>query len=198
MARMRVVSPPQSVLTSISEPVDIANKKQLKEVGKLLLDMEETLLTHEDPPGVGLAAPQVGVGLRIYLALLDDLKNVVAFINPEFVELSPEVDTSKAAEKALEGCLSLPTFYGPVKRHVWVTVKFLTVDLKKLRKEPLTKDMLQEKVMKLQEFESRIMQHEMDHINGRLFTSRLIEQNAQLYQVENRDGEEVFVPVELK
>lgn len=194
---MKVISPPNPVLLGTARNVDLDNKNSLKTLGQLLLDMEETLLLHEDPPGVGLAAPQVGVDLRIYLALINELQVVESFINPEFVEMSEEMDTSKTAEKALEGCLSLPSFYGPVRRHLWVKVHYWSVDLDKLKAKRSVKECLIEKTEIYKEFEARIMQHEMDHINGTLFTARLIEQKGQLYQLEIRNGEEVFVPIKL-
>jgi peptide deformylase len=103
-------------------------------------------------PGVGLAAPQVGVLDRIFVWEVDDDLGVV--INPEIVERSPETETSD------EGCLSLPGLTYPVERSVSVTVEALD---ERGRPFVRTADGLL----------ARVFQHEIDHLDGVLFVDRL-------------------------
>ena len=111
--------------------------------------MEETMF-HAN--GVGIAAPQVGLNDRVALALVDN-KKVIVLINPEIIE------ASEAMEIGEEGCLSLPGLWGRVKRHKKVTVKMQNFNGEKV-------------VMKFTGFNARIMQHEIDHLNGGLYIDR--------------------------
>ncbi len=205
MAVMKVVQAPAEVLNQVAKRVTF------KEAGlkKLLLDMEETLLKHEDPPGVGLAAPQVGVSLRIFVARIgfsqmkdEDLPgHVEVFINPEILKVSGDSSKSKEGRKTAEGCLSLKDYYGDVNRGTKVKIKYENVDLNQLRSENSgvrIQNLVKEKEKIYEDLEARIMQHEMDHLEGRLFTMRVLEQGEELYRVEkDKKGREVFVPVEI-
>ncbi len=131
------------ILRQVSKPVPQITKKTMK----LIKDMEVALDLEK---GVGLAAPQVGENVRIFLALLDG-KRLTAMINPEFLGHS---ETLACAE---EGCLSLPGEWGQVERFTEVTIRFLDT-----KGRPNT--------LKLKDFNARIVQHEMDHLDGILFT----------------------------
>ena len=202
MAKLPVVQAPAEVLNKISKPVNFKEKN----LRQLILDMVETLEKHNDPPGVGLAAPQIGVNLRIFMALLgtngeeNDLKNghIEIFINPEILNSSDQLVSSKDRRTA-EGCLSLKRYYGQVIRSPKVSVKYQTLDISKLKNsskstnfEPL------QKTSTFTGFEARIMQHEIDHLNGRLFTSRVLEQQGKLYLISNQKGEETWEEVSLE
>ena len=105
--------------------------------------------------GVGLAAPQVGRLDRLFVCqVVDDEPRV--FINPELVETSLEEIAYE------EGCLSLPGLYGDIVRPRLITVQAVDLDGK-----PFT--------MRADGFLSRVIQHEMDHLNGILFPDRLPE-----------------------
>ena len=134
------------ILRRVSDPVKAVTKKILK----LIKDMEEAM---EKEKGVGLAAPQVGENVRVILVLLDQKKQV-PMINPEILSHS---NTIASAE---EGCLSLPGVWGQVERFTEVTVRFLDT-----RGHPNT--------IKLAGFNARVVQHEIDHINGILFTDHV-------------------------
>lgn len=127
-------------------------------VQKLIDDMIETMHAAN---GVGLAAPQVGVPLRV-IVVQEYLKNeegelrprkVIALINPEIVKASGEYETE-------EGCLSLPGYVGTIKRAEKVTVKGLNRQGKEVR-------------IKADGLLAEAFQHEVDHINGILFFDHL-------------------------
>lgn len=109
--------------------------------------------------GVGLAAPQIGRLERLFVChVADDEPRV--FINPELVETSLEEITYE------EGCLSLPGLYGEIIRPRMVTVQALDLDGK-----PFT--------MRTDGFLSRVVQHEIDHLNGILFPDRMPEKRKE-------------------
>ena len=121
-------------------------KKVTKGILKLLLEMEETLI---EAKGAGIAAPQVGRSERICLAILD--KKVIPLINPHITWRS---DTTAIAE---EGCLSLPDVWINVSRPTEIVVEFMAPNGKKLE-------------LKLSGFDARVVQHEVDHLEGILIT----------------------------
>ena len=123
----------------------------------LIDDMIETMRA---APGVGLAAPQVGLSDRLIVVeyALDDEKEdapkkLFVVINPEIKEMSDET------EVGVEGCLSVPGFQGEVERSLAVTVKGLN-----RHGQPMK--------VKAKGWLARIFQHEIDHINGVVFTDR--------------------------
>lgn len=144
--------PHNTILRAISEPIGKPDKK----LKKLIKDMENTMF---DLNGVGIAAPQVGVNLRLALARLnvDTPHEIIAIlINPEISNLSEEMTATD------EGCLSLPRQWGPTPRH-----KSLTVTFDNLRGGVQT--------LHLTDFNARVIQHEVDHLNGILFIDRAYE-----------------------
>ena len=129
-----------------------------KDLKTLLDDMVETM---RDAPGVGLAAPQLGLSDRIIVVeyyeheedeeIEDAPKKVWAVINPEIVQASEE------KTMGVEGCLSIPGLVGEVERHAEIQVKGLNKHGKPIK-------------IKAQGWLARIFQHEIDHLNGILFT----------------------------
>ena len=130
-------------------------EKVTKDVQKFVKDMKQTLKASEN--GVGLAAPQVGSNMRILLAHINE--KPVTFINPEITWKSDEVETME------EGCLSVPGIEVAVTRPVSIIVKYLD-----------EKGRDQER--KLEDFSARIVQHEMDHLNGILIVDYQQDQSA--------------------
>jgi peptide deformylase len=124
-------------------------------VQKLIDDMIETMHEYH---GVGLAAPQVHEGLRLFVALLDDepdsKSEATAVINPEIVPVGD------AIAEGWEGCLSIPDIRGMVPRHTSIVVRGLDRDGRP-RELPLTN------------FAARVAQHETDHVDGVLFFDRM-------------------------
>lgn len=139
-------------LRQISQPV----KKIDKSIQKLIKDME---ITMEKGNGCGLAAPQVDVLKRVIVVLLNqqtDQEIILPMVNPEIVfhSDSTEIDT--------EGCLSIPEYFDEVERYTDIVVKFLD---KKGR----------EQMLKLSDLNARVVQHEIDHLNGVLFVDKIVE-----------------------
>jgi peptide deformylase len=148
-----------------------------KKVVQIVNDLKETLATQKDPEGVGLAAPQIGKNLKIFVVSFD--KTDLSIINPEVVSVSSQLtDDSGKKDQIMEGCLSLPHFYGPLKRAKSLTIKYLT-------------EKGEEKTQKFEGFLAQIIQHEMDHLKGILFVDRLIEQKRSLFKLVNEEWEEV-------
>ncbi|TMD03966.1 MAG: peptide deformylase [Chloroflexi bacterium] len=117
-------------------------------IRKLIDDMVETMVA---APGVGLAANQVGVALRVIVVKTD--ANLYSLVNPEMVKATGE-------QVGLEGCLSIPGYVGEVKRAQRVVVRGLNRHGKTVR-------------IKGDDLLARAFQHEIDHINGVLFIDRL-------------------------
>ena len=108
--------------------------------------------------GVGLAAPQIGVSQRIIV--LDDGNGLLELINPEITH-------KEGSQIGLEGCLSVPGYYGDVERFDKITVKAIDKHNKKV-------------TIKAEGFLARILQHEIDHLDGHLF----IEKADNLQRIE--------------
>lgn len=116
---------------------------------RLLDDLAETMLA---APGAGLAAPQVGVGLRVIVVKGDD-NQIFGLVNPELVK-------GKGIQVGYEGCLSYPGWVGEVPRYESVVVKGRNRHGKEVR-------------IKSEGFTARAFQHELDHLDGILFIDRL-------------------------
>jgi peptide deformylase len=206
MTRQIVVTPPHPALTALSDKIRLRKDDQWPD---LTVDLVETLVKHQDPPGVGLSAPQIAVNKRAFVSRVGisgrgQEGRVEILLNPRFIYVSDTLTTGK--DKLMEGCLSLPGYYGRVARAVEVEVAYWTVDHDRLVEAIDSKDrsrsvpigLLVEKQERYRDFEARIMQHEMDHLDGILFTQRLLEQGEQLYRAEmGEDGKEVMVAVEM-
>ncbi|MBI4129353.1 peptide deformylase [Candidatus Peregrinibacteria bacterium] len=134
------------ILTGKDNPILRKKTQEIPRVTKniltLLNDMEKAM---EKAQGVGLAAPQVGLALRVCIAILHG--KVTAFINPNITWKSHERETAE------EGCLSLPDTWVPVPRACAITVRFRNRKGK-------------EEERKLEGLPARILQHEMDHLDG--------------------------------
>jgi peptide deformylase len=137
----------------LGDPVLRKPTKQVKEITedlrKLIADMFETMYAAE---GIGLAAPQVGRAERV--AVVDVEGKRFALINPEVLT------TGGVSEKAEEGCLSIPDIYGDVERPSEVTIRF--TDENGDEREEAGAALL-----------ARCFQHEIDHLDGKLFIDYL-------------------------
>ncbi|MFY7751904.1 MAG: methionyl-tRNA formyltransferase [Exiguobacterium acetylicum] len=145
----KVVEVPNDVLRQVCEPVTKFDKK----LGKMIDRMFDTMYEYD---GVGLAAPQINQPIRVAVVHTDDETGPIELINPEIIE----ADGSQIDD---EGCLSMPGIFGPVERFDRIVVK--------------SQDRLGRTVkIKANGFFARAIQHEMDHLDGVLFTDKLVEQ----------------------
>lgn len=152
----------QSVLRSQAEevPQDYPN------LSELIQNMYETM---QKADGVGLAAPQIGLSLRLFVIDLDVLSDELpefkgflhAYINPEIIE------SGKKTEKMEEGCLSLPGIHEDITRPTSVHVKY-------------TDENGQSHNEWIEGYLARVFQHEYDHLDGRLFIDHLSQLRKQM------------------
>lgn len=130
-------------------------KKIDKKVKKLIADMIDTVI---DCDGLGIAAPQVGANVRIYIARLNfntPSEMWVPMINVKFLSVGEETSEHE------EGCLSIPGKFGVIRRATEVTIEYS--DLKGQRR-----------TLHLEGLNARIMQHETDHLDGVLIADKMV------------------------
>ena len=167
-----------------------------KKILKLIQDLHDTLSAQKNPEGVGLAGPQIGKNYRVFVAKLEG--NIKTFINPKIVsdikdpeKASLRLDNgarkkggakhdNHSSRKIMEGCLSLPHYYGPLKRSTRIKISYLDEKGEK-------------KVETFESFSAQIIRHEIDHLNGILFIDRLLEQKKPLYELVGEDWQEVEI-----
>jgi len=177
-----IVTTPNAVLIKPASPVEKIDAKILS----LIKDMQDTLIIADNPKGVGLAAPQVGISLRIFLMRPEENGPIRILVNPTYVQKSKQIVKGiPGSDHRLEGCLSIPKVWGMVHRQAWVTLSYLD-EAEQKHQEKFTG------------FEAIIVQHEMDHLDGVLFSRRVIEQKGKLYQPGvDDDGKEILEPLEI-
>jgi peptide deformylase len=156
MTLRKIVTLPEPVLRRKAHAVTQFDK----DLQTLIDDMVETM---RDAPGVGLAAPQIGLAERLIVVeyyereedeeIENAPKKVWALVNPEIIKASEE------KVMGVEGCLSIPNLVGEVERHAAIQVKGLNRHGKPVK-------------IKAEGWLARIFQHEIDHLNGVLFTDR--------------------------
>ncbi|MCR4263846.1 MAG: peptide deformylase [Candidatus Roizmanbacteria bacterium] len=181
---MNIVYTPNPVLLAKAKPVGKISAEIVS-----LIDKMEMVLRYSDI-GVGLAAPQVGKSLRIFLVSphLPDKEHkegekITVFINPQILSKSlVKRARTKKDKRKLEGCLSIPDVWGPVARSSRISLKYLDEKGNPHQEE-------------FRGFLATIIQHEMDHLNGILFTQRVLEQRGKLYReiAEEKRFEEIEI-----
>jgi len=156
--------------------------KRVKKVDKKILalidDLKDTLSAQKKPEGIGLAAPQIGKNLQVFVMRCKDKLKVV--INPKVLKVSEKTIKSKdkKGKKIMEGCLSIPNYYGYISRPSKVKLKYLDLDGKY-------------KVEDFSRLPAQIIQHEVDHLKGVLFIDHLLKQKRRLYEHVDGEWEEV-------
>lgn len=148
------------VLTTPALPVDTFDK----ELRTLVADLTETML---DAPGAGLAAPQIGVGLRVFVWDVDDELGHL---------INPSLDLSDELQDGEEGCLSFPDLRYDTPRAMRVVAKGFN-----MYGDPIT--------VEGTEFLARAIQHETDHLDGILFVDRLRPEDRKAAMKEIRESE---------
>lgn len=216
---LKIVAAPNSVLSQPAKKVSKIDKNILR----LIEEMKKSLLAAKDPEGVGLAAPQVGKSLQIFLAKPMPKSDIEVFINPKIIhkdkkdkfesltlsadrrkELNADfsekqsslVKQSEKTAKAKEksGIDKNIQLEGCLSLpNVWGEVN---------RSPMVTLSYLDEdnkaRTRKFKEFVATIIQHEMDHLNGILFPKRVLEQKGKLYKSRrNEKGEDVFEDINI-
>ena len=154
MSILKVARMGHPVLRERARPLDKSDIRGAV-IQKLIDDMIDTMHEYH---GVGLAAPQVHEGVRLFVALLDEepdsKSEAVVIINPEIVA------KTQATEDGWEGCLSIPDIRGKVPRFTDVVVKALDRQGRAIE-------------LGLKNFPARVAQHETDHLDGVLFFDRM-------------------------
>lgn len=179
---VKIVIAPNNILIQKAKKIDGIDK----EILKIISDMKQALLSAEDPEGVGLAAPQIGKSLSIFVMKPTPKSIIKVFINPEILREEEKNDIKKKkGPTKLEGCLSLPNIWGEVKRSSAVALIYR--DEKYISHTSIFKG-----------FVATIIQHEIDHLNGIIFTKRVLEQDGTLYKSgKDKDGKVFFEEIEI-
>jgi peptide deformylase len=147
------------LVTPASEVIDFD-----KELRKLVKDLTETML---DAPGAGLAAPQIGVPLRVFVW---DVDEAIGHL------INPTLDLSEEIQEGDEGCLSFPELVYPTPRAFRAVAKGFN-----MHGDPVT--------IEGTELLARALQHETDHLNGILFIDRLSEEDRKIAMKEIRESD---------
>ncbi|HEV8643592.1 MAG TPA: peptide deformylase [Methylomirabilota bacterium] len=146
MAVLKVRKYGDPTLRRRAEPVGVITP----EIRTIVADMVDTMY---DEVGIGLAAPQVGISLRLIVVGDEETREARALINPVITEQSGQAT-------AEEGCLSIPGIFAPVTRSAWVRVEALDLGGQTVK-------------MDARGLLARVLQHEIDHLDGVLFIDRL-------------------------
>jgi peptide deformylase len=192
---MNIVQTPNDILNKKAEPVQKVDGK----LKAIIREMKQTL--RESGIGVGLAAPQVGISLQLFVAsdILPEAKNkeqvpILVCINPRIVSKQKVIGIQSSVvgkktenrkpktDNQLEGCLSILHIWGPVKRSEKITLEYMDEHGRKHTKT-------------FTGFMATIIQHEIDHLNGVLFTQRVLEQGKNLYR--EVPGQKKFEEIEV-
>ena len=161
MAILPIRTLPDPILKQKSKRVSTIDRS----IKKLIKDMSETL--HAEEGRVGLAAPQVGVSLRVTVIGLPEEEDII-LVNPEIVR-------RKGRRLVDEGCLSIPGYIGQLYRAEIVTAKGLDIKGKEVR-------------IKAEGLLAQALEHEIDHLNGILYIDRM-ENKDSLRKIQPEDTE---------
>ncbi len=168
----------KKILKTNCRPIKLPNR----ELKQLIADMFETM---HDATGVGLAAPQVGLPIRLTVIWIppvyekqEDGTEVETAPAEEYVLINPKI-VKMSNEEIIrqEGCLSLPGWYGDVPRATWVTVEYQDLNGKMRR------------IRKADGLLGWAIQHEVDHLNGILFTERIRDLSTLRDLTKEQDAE---------
>lgn len=179
---MKLVTSPNNILAKKAEPIKKFDAKLKKTVSQMI----DILNRCVDPQGVGLAGCQVGLNKALFIIKPEVNSKPQVFINPKIISINNQILQHTSLDKArdkhkkskrkkkkpgtkLEGCLSIPYIWGEVKRALKVKLKYQDINGKT-------------HIKWFSGFKAIIIQHEIDHLNGMLFTQRVIEQNNCLYK----------------
>lgn len=145
----KVITYPNDVLITPCRTV----KKITPKLLRLLDEMYDTMVARD---AIGLAANQLGVSERVVVIELDDETGLFEMINPEIIAKSKEMSVD------VEGCLSFPGTFGTVERHEEVTIRYIDREGYEMEVDATG-------------YLARAFQHELEHLDGQLFTDKIIE-----------------------
>ncbi|MBI4226053.1 peptide deformylase [Candidatus Roizmanbacteria bacterium] len=203
---LKIITVPNPILTTTAKKIERFDGV----LKKLVKDMDQTLRAQVNPQGVGLAAPQVGINEALFIIKPVPKAKTEVFVNPRIILVQTVDDgrwkmdhedgklkieknsnfhhqSSKSilnppssivkkpkSKTKLEGCLSIPKIWGAIKRDDKIFLEYQDLTSKKHKKW-------------FSGFKALVIQHEIDHLRGVLFTQRALEQNTLLY--EEKEGE---------
>lgn len=171
---MKIITSPHQSLRKIAKPIEKVDKK----LHQFVSDLGETLTSARNPRGVGLAAPQVDKNWRIFTMNLN--RKLTVYINPRIEKKSAkQIFGADPEDPDLEGCLSMPNFYGAVPRWEWVELVY----------DKISDDTLQTTSQRFENFAARVVQHEVDHLDGILFTDHSLKYDLPVYQQSPDDAD---------
>lgn len=166
-----ILTIPDKRLRQKSQPVTAFDSS----LQNLITDLTDTLIAQIDPQGLGLSSPQLGIFKRVFVAKTKN--RIKAFVNPKILKFS------KKEIAFIEGCFSVPDLYGHVARPAEIDLESQDRQGKKATTH-------------YKGLPARIIQHEIDHLDGTLFTDHVHEQNGKLFRIEkDKKGREQFVEV---
>lgn len=157
---------PHPVLKEICKPVDVIDGETLS----LIRDLVDTM--RAGPGSVGVAAPQIGVTVRVCVVDVSASKLGKNFNHGLLPMVNPEITKREGAATMREGCMSVPDYTGDVERATHITVRF-------------TDENGVEREVETNGFEAVAIQHEMDHLDGILFLDRISSLKTGLFRRKN-------------
>jgi peptide deformylase len=167
MAVQPILKYPHPILKKLAHPVPCLDD----DIRQLVQDLIDTM--HDGPGSVGVAAPQIGVSLRVCVVDVsksrhgkDNHHGLLCMVNPEITDRS-------GSAVMREGCMSVPDYTGDVERATGITVRFLDSQSN------------EEREVTASGFEAVAIQHEMDHLDGILFVDRVISVATGLFRRKN-------------
>ncbi len=189
---MRILQAPHPSLRATAKPIT-----EIDDMTHQYLEaLRTTLATAKNPRGVGLASPQVETGanerldldqpLRVFATQFDPnqtdlttLDGIDLYLNPRIESHSNEKIIEEDNQFVLEGCLSIRNIYGPAPRWEWVEIAYETVG---------EAGNLESDTKRFEAFDARVVQHEIDHLDGVLFTDYILEYDLPVYTDKTEDG----------
>ncbi len=160
MAKQTIVTTPNPILFSKAETITDIDES----IVKIAMDLKDTLNSAKEPEGAGIAANQIGIAKRICIVrnFLYTSRSAKGYMTEDFILINPKlIFKSPDLETDWEGCLSVPDKYGRVPRYKKVKVEAQTLEGNTIQ-------------MSAKDLFARVIQHEIDHLDGVLFTSKIV------------------------
>lgn len=181
--KLKIVTVPHPILRKKAVQVN-PNRPEIK---KLSLAMKRLLVSGNNgkPLGVGLSAPQIGQSLKIIVVYSKSSRRYLTMLNPQILWRSKREKLGIPGSKnPFEGCLSVPGLWGKVRRSSVVKVFYQTPWGSRV-------------IRKFRGLTGVVAQHEIDHLEGILFTDHVLRQGNQLYKLKkDKEGKEKLMPVQ--